>query len=134
MPPTSSTAPAPLVPLPTWLGGSQPASTGTPVAPATAPRRASPPSPEGGPGASRAGTAAAAGTRPDRRYVVRPGDTLWGIAAAHLGGHPAPARIDHYWRRIHAANVGALGHDPNLIHPGTRLVLPPAGPPQPGGG
>jgi LysM repeat protein len=54
--------------------------------------------------------------RPAARHVVQPGDTLSGIAAASAvaGGWPA----------LYAANRGAIGPDPNVIHPGTVLVLP----------
>jgi nucleoid-associated protein YgaU len=54
--------------------------------------------------------------RPVSRYAVRPGDTLSGIAArfAVRGGWPA----------LYAANRPRIGPDPNVIRPGTILVLP----------
>jgi len=54
--------------------------------------------------------------RPVSRYAVRPGDTLSGIAArfAVRGGWPA----------LYAANRPLIGSDPNVIRPGTVLVLP----------
>jgi LysM repeat protein len=54
--------------------------------------------------------------RPVSRYAVRPGDTLSGIAArfAVRGGWPA----------LYAANRPLLGSDPDVIRPGTVLVLP----------
>jgi len=54
--------------------------------------------------------------RPVSRYAVRPGDTLSGIAArfAVRGGWPA----------LYAANRPLIGSDPNVIRPGTILVLP----------
>jgi LysM repeat protein len=54
--------------------------------------------------------------RPAARYVVQPGDTLSGIAAslAVRGGWPA----------LYAANRPRIGPDPDVIHPGTVLVLP----------
>src|SRR5256884_8153085 len=54
--------------------------------------------------------------RPVSRYAVRPGDTLSGIAArfAVRGGWPA----------LYAANRPRIGSDPNVIRPGTVLVLP----------
>ena len=54
--------------------------------------------------------------RPASRYAVRPGDTLSGIAArfAVRGGWPA----------LYAANRPLIGSDPNVIRPGTVLVLP----------
>jgi LysM repeat protein len=50
------------------------------------------------------------------RYVVQPGDTLSGIAVALAvrGGWPA----------IYAANRQVIGPDPDVIHPGTVLMLP----------
>ncbi len=130
IPSTSSTMPSPpWVPMPTWLGGSQPSgATVTTGATTTAPRRSSPSASDGqGPDANRGGSAAAAAAEASHPYVIRPGDTLWDVAAAHLPrGSRSPGRIDRYWRRIHAANRGVLGDDPHLIHPGTRLVLPPA--------
>jgi LysM repeat protein len=63
-----------------------------------------------------AATASATAARPTARYVVQPGDTLSGIAArfAVRGGWPA----------LYAANRPRIGSDPNVIHPGTVLVLP----------
>ena len=54
--------------------------------------------------------------RPVSRYAVRPGDTLSGIAArfAVRGGWPA----------LYAANRPLIGPDPDVIRPGTVLVLP----------
>jgi LysM repeat protein len=55
-------------------------------------------------------------TSPARTYVVQQGDTLSGIAAqlAVRGGWPA----------LYAANRPLIGPDPDIIHPGTVLVLP----------
>ena len=55
-------------------------------------------------------------TSPPARYVVRPGDTLSGIAARYAvrGGWPA----------LYAANRQVIGPDPNVIRPATVLVLP----------
>ena len=64
--------------------------------------------------------------RPSRSpYVVAPGDCLWSIAAA-CSVRDADARaIDRGWRQIYAANRVAIGDDPNLIHIGLTLELPP---------
>jgi LysM repeat protein len=61
-------------------------------------------------------TASVTAVSPAARYVVQPGDTLSGIAArlAVRGGWPA----------IYAANRRLVGPDPNVIRPGTVLVLP----------
>ena len=57
------------------------------------------------------------GAGPEVRYTVRPGDTLWSIAARHYAGDPRDAiyRID---RRNHLTG--------STIVPGQRLVLPSA--------
>jgi LysM repeat protein len=53
---------------------------------------------------------------PATRYVVQSGDTLSGIAVALAvrGGWPA----------LYAANRRVIGPDPDVIHPGTVLMLP----------
>jgi len=63
--------------------------------------------------------AAAASTttaQPAPRCVVRPGDSLSSIAVARAvrGG----------WQALYAANRRVIGPDPDVIHPGTVLVLP----------
>lgn len=60
----------------------------------------------------------------DRTHTVRPGDTLWDIAAAGLGPGAADAAVADRWRLIHRRNADVLGPDPDLIHPGTVLRLP----------
>jgi resuscitation-promoting factor RpfA len=66
------------------------------------------------------------GTPANGGYTIRAGDTLWGIAAAHLPpARRSAAAIDRYWRQVYRANRAVLGPDPDLIHPGTRLRLPP---------
>ena len=54
--------------------------------------------------------------RPARTYVVQQGDTLSGIAA-QLG-------VRGGWPALYAANRPLIGPDPNIISPGTVLVLP----------
>ena len=59
---------------------------------------------------------------PDRAYggvrlhVVRPGESLWSVA-------------EEGWPRLHRLNRDRMGPDPDLVHPGTRLRIPPALPP-----
>ncbi|WP_422339104.1 LysM peptidoglycan-binding domain-containing protein [Trebonia sp.] len=50
------------------------------------------------------------------RYVVRPGDTLSGIAAA--------LDVRGGWQALYEMNRPVIGADPDVIHPGTVLVLP----------
>jgi len=58
--------------------------------------------------------------------VVRPGDTLWGIAARHLGPGADEADVAAAWPRWHAANRAVIGQRPDLILPGQVLRLPRA--------
>jgi hypothetical protein len=55
------------------------------------------------------------GGGPARTYVVRPGDTLWSIAAKAYDGDPR----DGVWR---IRDRNALGSSPLVV--GERLVLP----------
>jgi len=56
--------------------------------------------------------------------TVRPGDSLWTIAAHRLGNAPTAARIHAEWPRWYAANRQLIGADPNLLHPGASLQAP----------
>jgi resuscitation-promoting factor RpfA len=81
------------------------------------------------------------------RVRVRPGDSLWAIAAAHLPApelttrhndgelvpdrlpahrlpQPSHAEIAAAWPRWFDLNRARIGDDPDLISPGTRLVVP----------
>lgn len=60
--------------------------------------------------------------------VVHRGDTLWSIAARHLGPAATCAQIDAEWHRWFAANREVIGADADAILPG-QLLKPPA-PPQ----
>lgn len=61
---------------------------------------------------------------PSGAVVVRPGDSLWSICAGLLGRSATDADITEAWHRLHHANVARIGADPDLILPGTRLVVP----------
>ena len=56
--------------------------------------------------------------------TVRPGDSLWHIAASRLGGPPPPARIAAAWPRWFAANRAVIGPDPDYLVPGEVLHVP----------
>ena len=56
--------------------------------------------------------------------VVRPGDTLWAIAARSLPTGATDAEIARACARWHAANRDVIGDDPDLIFPQQRLVPP----------
>ena len=62
--------------------------------------------------------------RPVDTVVVRRGDTLWGIAAAHLPSTASDARVAAAWPAWYAANRGVIGNDPDLVRPGQRLSPP----------
>jgi|SRR5690606_17858513 len=53
-----------------------------------------------------------------RRYTVKSGDTLSHIAQRHYGKASA-------WRQIYDANRDTI-ENPDLIHPGQELTIPPA--------
>ena len=66
--------------------------------------------------AAAASMTTATTAQPAPRYVVQPGDSLSSIAAARAvrGG----------WQALYAANQQVIGPDPDVIRPGTVLVLP----------
>lgn len=60
----------------------------------------------------------------DTAVVVRPGDSLWAIAASRLGTAATCTEIAAAVASWYAANHELIGPDPDLIHPGQRLVPP----------
>jgi len=75
-------------------------------------------------GTSGSGAAGSAGASQLASVVVHRGDTLWDIAARHLGPGANNAQVAADWPRWHAANRSTIGPDPNLIVPGQRLRIP----------
>jgi nucleoid-associated protein YgaU len=83
---------------------------------------------------SRAAPALPEGWTPDRPaassagrltpVVVVRGDTLWDIAARHLGRGASLAQVAAEWPRWHAINRATIGPNPDLIFPGQRLTPP----------
>jgi nucleoid-associated protein YgaU len=55
------------------------------------------------------------------------GDSLWGIAAAHLGAGATAGEIAAEWPRWWRVNHAVVGDDPDLLHPGQVLRPPPPG-------
>ena len=55
---------------------------------------------------------------------VRPGDSLWLIAAHRLGRGADAADIAASWPRWYAANRAVIGDNPDLIRPGQLLTAP----------
>ncbi|WP_131103425.1 LysM peptidoglycan-binding domain-containing protein [Ornithinimicrobium sufpigmenti] len=100
-------------------GGVVPAASAAP-APVTVPAVASAPVTAGADTAPAPVTATPAATteqEPTNPYVVRPGDTLWSIAAQHLGsGHDYPRIVD--------LNPERLAGGADWVTPGMVLQLP----------
>lgn len=69
-------------------------------------------------------------------YVVQGGDNLWTIAARRIAealDRPAVrlgrGEVAHYWLRVVDATRDRIpSRDPNLIHPGESVTLPPLDP------
>lgn len=87
-----------------------------------------------GPSAARPDLDWPRGTAPAESVLVRPGDSLWRLAARQLqaAGTPTPSRaqVAQAWPSWWSANRGLVGDDPDLIQPGMRLS-PPATPDSP---
>lgn len=146
----ASAAPASAIPAMTSMAGSAPAavsltsvaaSTAEVGTPASAPSLPAPgwvPSPpprpaasgDRGPGAlvelvSSGPVRRDAGADADAdELVVRRGDTLWAIAARALGPGASAAEIAAEWPRWWQRNKPAIGENPDLLIPGTRLTAP----------
>lgn len=58
------------------------------------------------------------------RVTVRPGDSLWRIAAGFLGPDATDAEIDNAWRAWYFVNRQIIGDDPDVIAPGQDLMAP----------
>jgi nucleoid-associated protein YgaU len=68
--------------------------------------------------------------------VVKPGESLWEIAAAELGatagdraagdGAAGDGAVAKRWPQWYAANRAVIGPDPDLILPGQALRIPAA--------
>lgn len=65
-----------------------------------------------------------AASEPLAPIVVRPGDSLWSMAARGLGGDATISQINTATHQWYAANRAQIGSNPNLIFPGQELVPP----------
>lgn len=131
-------SPAPL-PTPAASPGA-PAAPGPPSAPA--PPAPGPPAAPVEPVAAAVPSAAAGQPVADRAavpaetYVVVAGDSFWVIAARRVAaqrgvdvGELTAAQVHDHWSSLVAANLDSLASgDPDLIHPGEVLVVPPLPP------
>lgn len=66
-------------------------------------------------------------TAPDTAITVIRGDTLWHIAARHLGPGATDAEIALEWPRWYAANRDVIGADADHLVPGQQLRQPATG-------
>ncbi len=85
---------------------------------------------------TEATSAAPTGTEPpgapdSRLWTVSEGDHLWKIAMKTLRDHghsTEPDAVVGYWKQLIDLNSEALNGNPDLIHPGMVLTLPPVPP------
>jgi hypothetical protein len=97
-----------------WAAAVEPVATVEPAAGEPAVRGPAEPSPE----------AVTAGTH---RHVVRPGESLWSIAAHALravGRDASNAAVVAAWPAWYRENEAVIGPDPDLIRPGQVLTTP----------
>lgn len=71
----------------------------------------------GTPGQMYPGGPGPGGPPRQKMYTVKPGDSLWKISAAQYGS-------GSNWHQIYSQNKTVIGGNPNLIHPGQRLMIP----------
>ena len=69
-------------------------------------------------------SAAPAATVRELVVVVARGDTLWDIARRHLPATATATDVARSWPRWYAVNRAAIGPDPSMLRPGTRLRSP----------
>ncbi len=110
--PSASTAPEP-APSPSGQGRSASTSPGATTRPTPRVTATS----DAGPAQRRQRVSA-------RRIVVRPGDSLWSIAAAQLPPDADAAAITSAWHRWWRLNEAVIGADPDVILPGQVLRAP----------
>jgi len=96
-----------------------------PAAPRTTPARRTSAQPAAEAPSRTPTTSRAAGAASDDVVVVvRAGDTLWSIAAEHLGSDASTRDVAAAWPAWFHANADEIGDDPDHIVPGQRLTVP----------
>lgn len=96
-----------------------------PAAPRTTPARRTSAQPAAEAPSRTPTTSRAAGAASDDVVVVvRAGDTLWSIAAEHLGSDASARDVAAAWPAWFHANADEIGDDPDHIVPGQRLTVP----------
>ncbi len=103
------------LPLPDRTTGSAPTPRPTPALRSTSAARSAP-------GARQVEPSEP--SEPARAVLVRPGDSLWTIASDLLPASASDRAVTAAWHRLHRANRAAIGCDPDLLLPGTRLDVP----------
>jgi nucleoid-associated protein YgaU len=73
--------------------------------------------------ATRAPAEAAAGEA--EGVTVQAGDTLWDIAARHLGHGASDLDVALQWPRWYQANASIIGQNPDVLLPG-QILQPPS--------
>jgi nucleoid-associated protein YgaU len=123
--PNSAVASSPPETSPTPFALDRPATAFVPSAPPPATKRS-----PAGPAALVTGNAHRDAGEPSTDstagYVVRRGDTLWDIAARHLGPSASAVDISRAWPAWYDANRAVIGPDPSVIRPGELLSAPSA--------
>ncbi|VEI49311.1 Uncharacterised protein [Kocuria rosea] len=121
------TTPAPEAPGPAPAPGAGP-RPGPDREPAPGGESAPAPSTAPDPCFPRTGPSVAERTVDGAVTVVR-GDTLWSLAAAHLGPEASDQQVARAWPRWYELNRPVLPDGPHRLLPGQRLVVPGAGGP-----
>ncbi|HEU4668915.1 MAG TPA: LysM domain-containing protein [Arthrobacter sp.] len=57
--------------------------------------------------------------------TVQAGDTLWDIAARHLGSGASDLDVALQWPRWYQANAALIGQNPDVLLPG-QILQPPS--------
>lgn len=121
--PTTQATATPATPPPATAPPPAPPGNPATTPPAGAPGVTTTPTPEAAP-VMNAPAVPPAASDSAGRVTVRPGDSLWRIAAGFLGPDATDAEIDNAWRAWYFVNRQIIGDDPDVIAPGQDLMAP----------